>query len=195
MPLRNVRSASPRRSSRWIRLSTGEEMTGVRDDSLRNLALEQILAAQQADESRMRGEMIEGEVEQLQQRLHGRHVVDLELQFLLPQLAENVFQYGDIEPGLVVEVVIHHADVRPRGGTDRVEPPAGEALVGELVERGEENALARPWFGDLLRIRSRPYRGSLCCRSCGAAMAGTGRWRGLRRQGGIHGSKGPGVDQ
>ena len=50
-----------------------------------------------------------------------------------------------------------------------------DELLGDdyyAFRRGEENALARPWFGDLLRIRSRPYRGSLRCRRCDAATAG-----------------------
>ena len=86
--------------------------------------------------------MIVGEVEQLQQRLHRRHVIEVELELLVAQLAQGELEHGDIEAGLVGEVVVDHPDVGAGRRADGVEPPPGKALVREFLERREKNPVA-----------------------------------------------------
>src|ERR1700690_892734 len=90
----------------------------------------------------MSGEMPVDEVEQLEEsldRVDLVNLIDLEAQLLDAQLPDHVLERGDVETGLVTEVVIDHAGVRARALADSFDPRPAVTVGRELAVSGAED--------------------------------------------------------
>ncbi len=117
-----------------------------------------VLVVQQHDEIGVGGEVIEGTLDQLLDRLFGRQAFEIELALLGADLLINPFQHCQIQRVLVAEVVIDQLLVDAGAGGNLIDPGAGEAAISEFAPRRRQQLLA-------CRGRIAPLRRSVV-RSC-----------------------------
>jgi len=102
--------------------------------------LAQVFSVEQRQEFRIAEEVIPGEVDQPLDRLGRIEMFEVEPALLGADFFVGAFEHLEIEVLLVADVIIQHALVGAGAGRDPVDPRAGNAVRGEFLLRGLENA-------------------------------------------------------
>ena len=102
-----------------------------------------VLVVEQRDEVRMRGEVVEGALDQLLDRLLGRQSLEVELALLGADLLVDPFQHRQIQRVLVAEIVVDQLFVDAGARRDLVDPGAGQPAGGKFTPRRRQQLLPR----------------------------------------------------
>src|SRR3954454_25045043 len=94
-----------------------------------------VLVVKQHDEVAMRGEVVEGTLDQLLDLLLGRQALEVEFALLGADFLVDPFEHRQIQRVLVAEVMIDELLVDARARGDLVDPGPGKAAAGELAPR------------------------------------------------------------
>src|SRR5690348_15929973 len=91
----------------------------------------------------MRGEMVEGTLDQLLDRPLRRRSLEIELALLGPDFLVDPFQDSKVERVLVAEIVIDQLLVDPGPVSDFIDAGAGKPAVGKFTSCGGQQLLPR----------------------------------------------------
>ena len=100
----------------------------------------QVLGVEQRQKFRIAQEVIPGEIDQALDRLGRIEMFEIEPALLGADLLVGAFEHLEIEVVLLADVVVQHALVGAGLGRDPVDARAGQAMRGEFLLGGLENA-------------------------------------------------------
>ena len=155
---------SRRRAVTTVRIisTNGECIDLTLVERFRWRALREVFGVEQRQKFRIAEEVIPGEVDQPLDRLGRIEMLEIEPALLGTDLLIGAFEHREVEIVLVADVVIQHALVGAGIGRDAVDPRAGQAMGGEFLLGGLENADPHP-LGIALPFQNAFCLGQISC--------------------------------
>src|SRR3954469_2469648 len=94
-----------------------------------------VFVVEQKDEVRMRGEMVEGTLDQLLDGFLRRQPLEVELALLGTDFLVNPFKYREVKRVLIAKIVIDQLLVDAGAAGNVVDPRPGKAAAGKFAPR------------------------------------------------------------